>query len=699
MDAKKQTSSSKITLPVEGMHCAACALNIERSIGHLPGVLEASVNFAKEDVTVHFDSFRVTLNQIEKAITRPGYRIRESTWQKTRGFWQIHGLFIRMVLTALLIINSWVLIQSYPVLANFLALAAVVIGGYSIFLGAIRILLVWDLNVEVLITIASIAAIGVQAYREAAMVVLIVLVGETLENSAIRKTRSAIAKLMELTPLTALVRRNNKEAEIPIEEVHIKDTIIIKPGARIPVDGVVIKGEGDLDQSILTGESLPIHKQVGDRVYSGTINEAGSFEIQTQQIGEGTQLDHIKRLVMEAETQKAPVQRMADKIARYFIPVVMVIAVVILLSSGNIYKTITVLVAACPCALVLAAPTAVVAGLGNAARKGILIKGGQYLETLGQLDTLLLDKTGTLTQAKISVTDIKSTGQYSEEMLLQFAAIAENKSEHPLARAILARAQELKLNIPESDFFESIRGMGVNVKVRDQMISLGNYKLFHQQNIDIPVTAKPIIDELEKTGKTVLLVAVNKKLEGMIAMADVLRPGVKDIINDIRNKGIRRIVMLTGDNERAAGHMAQQAGITEWHSRLLPEDKIKKLNELKQAGARVAMIGDGVNDAPALAAADVGIAMGTIGSDVAIEAADISLAADDLSKVSQALHLSRNVRRIIMQSFVFAVFYNVAMMVLIALFVQQHSGITLGAIAHQLSSFVVIGNSLRLLRG
>ncbi len=698
MSSQEYSSSTRVILPVAGMHCAACAGNIERSVDHLPGVIETSVNFAKQEVSVQYDPFRVNLNQIKMAITRPGYQVRESTWQKTRSFWERNGLFIRVVLTAGLIIGSWALMRAYPLPANLLALAAVLLGGYTIFLGAVRTLMVIDLNVEVLIVLASIAAVGVQAYREAAMVVLIVLVGEALEHSAIRKTRSAIARLMALTPLVALVRRGQEETEVAIEEIRLDDVVIVKPGERIPVDGEVIKGSGDVNQSVLTGESFPVHKEEGDRVYSGTINEAGSFDVRTRQVGEGTQLAHIKRLVAAAESQKAPIQRKADKLARYFIPIVLVIAAIIFLVSGNIYKTITVLVAACPCALVLAAPTAVVAGLGNAARKGILIKGGEYLEALGGLDTLLLDKTGTLTQARLSVTDIKSVGEYSENDLLVLAAITEKKSEHPLAAAILKRVQELNLEVPEAETFEATRGKGVNVKEGGRAIALGNDKLFKALNISIPDTAAAIVNELESLGKTVLLVAVNQKLEGIIALADILRPGVKDIINNIRAQGIKRVVMLTGDNERAAGYMAAQSGITEWYSGLLPEDKIKKLKELKRAKAGVVMIGDGVNDAPALAAADVGIAMGVIGSDVAIEAADISLATDDLGKVSQAVYLSRRVLNVITQNFIFAVFYNIAMMTLVSLFVEHHSGITFGAVAHQLSSFIVIGNSLRLIR-
>lgn len=693
-----QGEIKRITLPIEGMHCTSCSVNIERSVGHVPGVIKANINFAASELTVEYDPYRVSLDKIKQAVAKPGYHVRESILEKTKTFWQEHGTFIHMTFTGLLVIASWALSNVSPFISNILAIIAVIVGGYPIYTGAARTILIPDLNVEVLITIAATASIFVGSYREAAMVILIMLIGETLEHAAVRKTRQAISKLMQLTPPTALVKRNGDEIEIPVENVTLNDIVIIKPGERIPVDGIITKGEGLLNQSMLTGESLPLAKIIEDKVYAGTVNESGSFEMTVIQIGDGTQIAHIKRLVQEAETEKAPIQRVADKFARYFIPIVILISVIVFLVSKNIYKSITVLVASCPCAMILATPTAVVAGLGNAARKGILIKGGQYLESFGHLKTLLMDKTGTLTQGKISVTDVIPVNHYQINEIVRFAAIAEKRSEHPIARAVLNYAKAKKLAVPDIDSFEIVKGMGVIVRASEEIV-VGNRALMNKKQITIDPKSEQITESLEQTGKTVLLVAVNSVLIGLISVADILRPGIAGIINDIRKTGVKRIALLTGDNARTAQHIAQQAGITEWYSDLLPEDKIRKLREIKQSGEKTGMIGDGVNDAPALAAADVGIAMGVIGSDVAIEAADVSLMQDDISKIPVAIRLSKRVWNIIIQNFTFSICYNIAMITLIGLLVHDHSGITLGAILHQLSSLIVVGNSLRLLRG
>ena len=693
-----QGEIKRIILPVEGMHCTSCSINIEQSVGHVPGVIKANINFGASELTVEYDPYRVTIDKIKQAVTKPGYRVRESILEKTKTFWQEHGTFIHMTFTGILVIASWALSNVNPFISNTIAIIAVIVGGYPIYTGAARTLLIPDLNVEILITIAAIASIFVGAYREAAMVILIMLIGETLEHAAVRRTRQAISKLMQLTPPTALVKRNGDEIEIPVENVTLNDIVIIKPGERIPVDGIITKGEGLLNQSMLTGESIPLAKRIDDKIYTGTVNESGSFEMSVIQTGDNTQLAHIKRLVQEAETEKAPIQRMADKFARYFIPIVIVISIVVYLITGNIYKTITVLVASCPCAMILATPTAVVAGLGNAARKGIMIKGGQYLESFGHLKTLLMDKTGTLTQGKISVTDVIPVNHYPINEIVRFAAIAEKRSEHPIARAVLNYAKEKKLTVPDIDSFEIVKGMGVIVRTSEEIV-VGNRALMNKKQIPIDQKSEQIIESLEQTGKTVLLVAVNSVLIGLISVADILRPGIADTINEIRKTGVKRIALLTGDNARTAQHIAQQAGITEWYSDLLPEDKIRKLREIKQSGEKTGMIGDGVNDAPALAAADVGIAMGVIGSDVAIEAADVSLMQDDISKIPVAIRLSKRVWNIIIQNFAFSICYNIAMIILIGLLVHDHSGITLGAILHQLSSLIVVGNSLRLLRG
>jgi len=696
-------SLNKVIFPIKGMHCLSCASNIERFLGHLTGVVKVSVNFGDSQVNVEYDSSKVTVDEIKKSLLKLGYKIKENNWSKAKTFWVEHGFFIIMIITGLLVIGSWLLMNINSDIANILAICAVIFGGYSVFSGAVRILLVFDLNVEVLITVAAVASVWVGAYREAAMVIFIMLAGETLEKAAVRKTRKAITKLMEVVPDKALLKKGVLEVEVAVENLHIDNIVIIKPGERIPVDGVVIKGEGTVNESMLTGESMPVSKNINDRVYTGTLNESGSFEVKATKVGENTQLAHIKKLVLEAETEKAPIQRLADKFVRYFIPVVVLIVIIVYITTLNIPKVITILVAACPCAMVLAAPTAVVAGLGNAARKGILIKGGQYMETFGHLDTLLMDKTGTLTQGKISVTGIKSLGSCSNREVVKFAAIAEKRSEHPIAKSILDYAKKEQIPALNPDVFESFKGMGVSIKVSDdgnqKEITVGNRLLMSKKNVVISSDSENIIEKWEERGETVLLIAVDTELVGLIGLADILRFDVVNVINNIRKFGVKRIALLTGDNSRTAKYIAEQAGIDEWYSELLPEDKINKLKEIKETGSKTGMIGDGINDAPALATADIGIAMGTIGSDVAIEAADVSLMKDDLSMVPVAMKLSRRVWNTIMQNFGFSILYNIVMISLVGLFVHEHSGITWGAIFHQLSSLIVIGNSLRLLRG
>ncbi|MBI4833865.1 MAG: cation-translocating P-type ATPase [Planctomycetes bacterium] len=697
----EETKITNITMSVEGMHCPSCAANIERSIEHLSGVVKASVNFASSEVAVQYDPQRVDMDQIKKAVAKPGYKVRESVWAKSKTFWQERKFFIQMVVTGLLVIASWAFMHSNPLASKITAMVAVIAGGYSVFIEAVRVLLIPDLGVSVLISIASIAAVAVGAYTEAAMVILIMLVGETLEHVAVRKTHQAIAKLMQLAPSNALVKRGDKEEEVAVEDVHIDDIVIIKPGGRIPVDGIIAQGEGLVNQSMLTGEAIPASKAVGDKVYAGTLNEGNAFEIKVSQVGEGTKLAHIKRLVLQAEMEKSPIQRLADRFARYFIPVVFLIALVIFLMSDpseRIFKVITVFVAACPCAMVLAAPTAVVAGLGNAAKKGILIKGGQYLETFGHLHTLLMDKTGTLTEGKIKVTDIKTLNNHSEKDIIYHAAIAEKRSEHPIAKAVLNYANEKKMDIPDPVMFEVHKGMGVTAKMSDE-VAVGNRALMKSRNISVSPETEKMMEALEKTGKTVLMVSIKGVLAGLVAVADTLRSDAEAIIKNIRKAGVKRIALLTGDNARTAEYIAKQAGIDEWYSDLMPEDKIAKLKEIKQSGVKTGMIGDGINDAPSLAAADVGIAMGTIGSEVAIEAADVSLMRDDLSMVPVAIKLSRRVWNTIIQNFVFSIAYNIGMITLIGFAVHDHSGITLGAVLHQLSCLLVVASSLRLLRG
>src|SRR3972149_2674817 len=467
MEEKKFEGKSKIVVNIENIHCGDCALNIERSVEHVPGVLSAEVSYVLSTATVYYDPHRVEEDHIKKAITKPGYAVTESLAVRTRTFWRESRAFIFLTVCGVMLALSWVLEwvdAGFPYLPTYFAIASLVAGGFPILKSAIKTLLIPDLNVDTLVSIAAISAAAVGAYHEAATVVFIMLLGESLEGVTVGETRKAIASLIQLSPKMAWVRRDGQEIQVPIEDVKANEVVIVKPGERIPVDGKIISGCGSINQSTLTGESIPGEKEAGDKVYCGTFNESGSCEIETTQVAEDTKLAQIKRLILEAQAEKSPTQRVMDRFARYFIPAILLIALATFLITKEPVRAITILIVACPCALVLGTPTAVVAAIGNAARQGILIKGGVYLEQMGRLKTLLMDKTGTLTHGRPKVVEISTVNGMDEKEVLYWAAIAEKRSEHPLARAITEKAEELGLRIPHPQSFENVRGKDVKVE-------------------------------------------------------------------------------------------------------------------------------------------------------------------------------------------------------------------------------------------
>ncbi len=697
MEEEKLRGKSKLIVNIEDIHCGDCALNIERSVEHLPGVLSAEVSYVLSSATIYYDPHRVEEERIKKAITKPGYAVRETFADKTRAFWKEKRSLIFLSLSGGTLGLSWILgwmgVDSIYLPTAF-AIASLILGGYPILKSAVKTLLIPDLNVDTLVSIAAISATAVGAYREAATVVFIMLLGEFLEGLTVGKARKAIASLIQLSPKMAWVRREGKERQVPIEEVKTKEVVIVKPGERIPVDGKIISGCGSINQSTLTGESIPVEKEVGDKVYCGTFNESGSCEIEATQVAEDTKLAQIKRLILEAQAEKSPTQRVMDRFSRYFIPAILLVAFLTFLISGEIIRAITILIVACPCALVLGTPTAVVAAIGNAARQGILIKGGAYLEQMGRLKTLLMDKTGTLTEGRPRVIETKSLDSLDEKEVLYWAAIAEKRSEHPLARAVIEKAETLGLNIPHPESFENFRGKGVKAKWDSRTIIVGRSEFLTEQGIEIPETAKGLLGSKESEGMTSLLVTLNGRLTGIISIADTLRKGAKAAIDKIRQEGVSEIWMLTGDSDRVANRIGKELGLR-YQANLLPEEKVMSVKEWKRRGRVVAMIGDGVNDAPALAAADIGIAMGAVGTDVAIETADIALMTDEIEKIPSAIRLSRKALRVIKENIGFAIVFNT---VLVLLSAQGWITMIFGAMMHQASSLLVILNSMRLLR-
>jgi len=697
MKEKKLEGKSKIIVNIDTIHCADCALNIERSVEHLPGVMSAEVSYVLSSATVTYDPHRVQEDQIRRAITKPGYVVRETLTEKTRAFWNESRPFLFMAASGITLGLSWILgwVGRGPTtVPTAFALASLVIGGFPVLKSAIKALFIPDLNVDTLVSIAAIAAASIGAYQEAATVVFIMLLGEFLEHLTVGKARKAISSLIQLSPKTAWVRRGDQEVQVPIEEVAAKEVVIVKPGERIPVDGKIISGCGSINQSMLTGESIPVEKGLGDRVYCGTINEAGSCEIEATQVAEDTKLAQIKRLILEAQAEKSPIQRVMDRFARYFIPAILFIALVTFLVTKEPVRAITILIVACPCALVLGTPTAVVAAIGSAARQGILIKGGAFLEQMGRLRALLMDKTGTLTHGKPMVVEMKGFDGADEKEVLYWAAVAEKRSEHPLARAVIEKAESLGLSIPHPESFENFRGKGVKARWDSKTILAGSPELLRGERIEIPDPVKEWQEVKESEGKTCLLITLDRRLVGVISIADTLREETRATIEKIRREGVSEIWMLTGDSEQVANRIGKELKIG-YEARLLPEQKVSKVKEWKRKGYVVAMVGDGVNDAPALAAADIGIAMGAVGTDVAIETADIALMGDEIERIPTLIRLSRRALRVIKENLIFAIVFNTIMVFFSA---QGWISMILGAFMHQASSLLVILNSIRLLR-
>jgi len=694
---KKFEGKSKVIVNIENIHCGDCALNIERSVEHLPGILSAEVSYVLSSATVYYDPYRVEEDRIKRAISKPGYVVRETLAERTRAFWRDIEPFLYMAISGSTLAFSWILewtglVPSY--LPNAIVFISLIVGGYPVLKSAIKALLIPDLNVDTLVSIAAIAATAVGAYHEAAAVIFIMLLGEFLEHLTVDKARRAMASLILLSPKTAWIRRDGKEVQVPIEEVRMSEVVIVKPGERVPVDGRIVSGCGLVNQSTLTGESMPVEKGVGDKVYCGTINESGSCELEATQVAGDTKLAQIKRLILEAQAEKSPTQRVMDRFSRYFIPAILLIAVVTFLITGESIRAITILIVACPCALVLGTPTAVVAAIGNAAHQGILIKGGAFLEQMGKLKILLLDKTGTLTKGKPQVVGVQSFDSIDEKEVLYWAAVAERRSEHPLGKAIVEKAGERGLTVPPPQSFQDFRGKGVKATLDSRMILVGRPELLGEEKIEVPELARGQLKAEESQGMTSLLVSLDSRVVGSISISDTLREKARDAVDKIRAEGVSEIWMLTGDNEQVADRIAKELGVR-YQAGLYPEEKVRIVKEWKRKGQVVAMVGDGVNDAPALAAADVGIAMGAVGTDVAIETADIALMTDDLEKIPGVIRLSRKALRVIKENLLFALLFNTVLVIISA---QGWMTMILGAILHQASSLLVILNSIRLLR-
>jgi Cd2+/Zn2+-exporting ATPase len=539
------------------------------------------------------------------------------------------------------------------------ALVATLFGGYLRFLAGFKDIFNRKITVNVFVTVALIATIAVGEFRAAAVIVFIMAVAGALESYTLDKTRRSIRNLLDLTPKMATVRRNEEEVVIPANEIKVGEVVVVRPGGCIPVDGIVVAGESCVNQAPITGESMPVEKFKGGEVFGGTLNETGRLEIQTAKVGQDTTLAKIVHLVEQAQGTKAPIQNLADRFTVWFLPTVLVLAAIAFWASGDVKVGVSVLLVACPCAFAIATPTAVTAGISNMARLAVLIKGGVFLELANKMDVLLVDKTGTFTLGRPKVVEVVAFDDMSEEGILRLAAIAEKYSEHPLARSVMTRAKECGIDIPDPDDFNVKAGMGVTAQLDGNRILVGKNKFLQNEGVIVTEDIAQRVLEQAELGRTAILVATDKRPVGLIAVADEIRPETPHAIASLKAMSVKKVVMLTGDNHRVAKAVAEEIGVDDFRAELLPEQKLHFVERLQKDGNIVGMIGDGINDAPALALADVGIAMGAAGTDVAVETADVTLMNDDLSRVLNFMDMSRKVMLRIKLNIFFSIMYNI----------------------------------------
>jgi Cu+-exporting ATPase len=730
------TIKEKVNLEIHGMTCAACANRIDKGLNKLSGVTNASVNLALETAQVEYKAAEVTLQDILKKVEQLGYkanvksdqsevnhREQEIKNQKTKFIisailslpllWAMAGHFewTAFIWAPDLFMNPWFqLILATPV--QFWI-------GKQFYVGAYKALRNGSANMDVLVALGTSAAYFYSVYltiqwvsmdsmhapalyfETSAILITLIILGKLFEALAKGRTSEAIKTLMGLQAKTALVIRNGEEKQVPIEEVITGDLIFVKPGEKVPVDGVIVEGNSSVDESMLTGESIPVEKKAGDPVIGASINKNGSLKIEATKVGKDTALAQIIKVVEEAQGSKAPIQRVADRISGVFVPIVVVIAIITFLIwffvinpgqfADALEKAIAVLVIACPCALGLATPTSIMAGSGRAAEVGVLFKGGEHLESTHQIEVIILDKTGTVTKGKPELTDVIPEGMEETEFL-RLVGAAEKYSEHPLAEAIVKGIQDRGTEVPASENFEAIPGYGIRAKVGSKSILVGTRKLMSQENINYEQVVAEM-ERLEEAGKTAMLVAVDGHYAGMVAVADTIKETSKEAIARLKQMNIE-VIMITGDNQRTANAIAKEVGIDHVLAEVLPEGKAEEVRKLQAQGKKVAMVGDGINDAPALATADIGIAIGT-GTDVAMEAADVTLMRGDLGSIPDAIYMSRKTMTNIKQNLFWALAYNslgipVAAAGLLAPW--------LAGAAMALSSVSVVINALRLQR-
>lgn len=689
-------SEKTLEVPVKGMDCAECVAHVQHAIAALPGVQSVDVFLSSEKAVLRLDPAQVSLTDIRRAVAGAGYSVPEPVETAsteamgagfTRSILSLFGVVFGAVLLIVIAGEGLGLFESITDLIPApLGYVLVLIAGYPTFLNVVRAAMKRQVISHTLMSIGVIAALVVGQWVTAAIVVFFMRVGDYAERFTTERSRQALKNLTAMAPQTAHIERDGQEQEVPLADVQIGQTVIVRPGEKIPVDGEVIAGQATINQAAITGESMPVEAGIGSKVFAATFAELGSVRVRATHVGADTTFGKVIRLVEEAEAHRADVQRIADRFSGYFLPFVAVIALLTFLISRNPLSTAAVLVVACSCSLALATPIAMLASIGAAAKIGLLIKGGKYIETLARADVVLIDKTGTLTLGRPQLTDVIALNGLPENEILALAASAERYSEHPLAEAVRLEARRRNLALYEPQTFEAIPGSGIQAQINGRSISVGNHRLLE--------TAPPVSVDLEAQGKTALFVQKDGEVVGVMGASDTVRSEIPHSIAALRGLGIKEIRILTGDNERVASALAQKLGVN-YRANLLPEDKIAIVKEYQAQGHIVVMVGDGVNDAPALAQANIGIAMGAAGTDVALEAAHIALMREDWTLVPEAIHIARRTMRVVKTNIAFTAIYNLLGLTLAAFGILPP---VLAAAAQSLPDLGILANSSRLLR-
>lgn len=693
-------------MPVYGMDCAECAAKVRDNVARLPGVVDVNVLLSAERATITFDTSLLQPGDIRQAVRASGYEVggEETTESQSSALAQQTALLARRgttlfaaiagVVILIVVLGEWLgLLEAAQALVPWTVSVAVVLaGGYPVFRQVMRDLLNRQISSHFLMTMGTLAALSIGEYATAAIVVLFMRVGSSIEGFTMTRARSALRDLYALSPQQATLWQDGREQTVPVEEVTAGDMVIVRAGQRIPVDGLVVDGHAAVDQAAITGESMPVDVGVGEQVYAASLALNGALRVETAHSGRETTFSRLVRMIEEAEAHPAPVQRFADRFTAYYVPIVAGISLLTWLIGGAVIPAVAVLVVACSCSIALATPVAVLASTGAAAKSGVLLKGGRYIEVLAKADTLLIDKTGTLTLGKPDVIEIVPLNGLTQQAVLQLAASAEHYSTHPLATAVRNAASGRGLATGLPDTFQQIAGQGVRAGIDGHDVYTGKPEWVASETQTILPQAE--INRLREAGQTVLLVARDGESAGLVGLSDTLRPEVPAALDRLRGMGFTHIELLTGDHASAAADVAGKLSVP-FRAGLLPEDKIEIVQTLQAGGKRVVMIGDGINDGPALAQADVGIAIGHAGADVAMQVAHVTLLREDWNLIPMTVHLARRTMNIVRGNLIFTAIYNVLGIGLAAVGILPPG---LAAAAQSLPDLGVMGNTSRLLR-